>query len=462
MIIGQTGSSGSAVAATGPCTVGQLDFIRAHRSTHAPSRLNTALRLRLVGDLDVVLLAAATCQAAERNEALRTRFRQVGEQWRQEVLELSPGLISAFREPVTRPTYLTNEAEVEEWSVRQAEEPFRLDRAPLFRCATARVGDREWVVSLVQHHIITDAASTGVLLREIVERYAALRAGTTPEIAPVRARPIEVADRQARMLRESAFESSLRYWERELDGARLDIPLPGDRPRPQVLSGRGHLIELVADPALSGRVEALAGELRVTPYSILLTTFGELLRGLGDVDEVVVGGTFANRVDEDTETMVGHMANSTLFRLRGEPERTIEEMIRAVARMLFAHADHQDAPYRLVAERLDLARRSGVDRFPQAVFVLNSDYDRLPPVAGLDVRVERVSVAGNARTDLAFVAVAQRSGLRLWAEFSADHLDPGTVRGWLDRYLGLLCAAVGDPGLPVRDWVPAPGSFVSG
>jgi non-ribosomal peptide synthetase component F len=209
------------------------------------------------------------------------------------------------------------------------------------------------------------------------------------------------------------------------------------------------------------RIETLAGELGVTPYSVLLTTFGELLRGLSNVNEVVVGGTFANRLDEDTEAMVGHMANSTLFRLRGEPGRTIEEMIRAVARTLFAHADHQEVPYRLVAERLDLARRSGVDRFPQAVFVLNSDYDRLPPVAGLDVRVERLSVTGTTRTDLVFVAVAQRTGLRLWAEFSADHLDPGTVRGWLDRYLGLLCAAADNPGLLVRDWVAAPGSFVS-
>lgn len=461
MISGQFGTSDPVITATGPCTVQQLDFIDSHQAIRDPSRLNTALRLRLRGDLELSLLAASISQMVERNEALRTHFRRVDDQWIQEVVALSPGLDSAIRASVTRPAYLANEVEVDEWCARRAGEPFRLDNAPLFRLETGRTGDGEWVVSLVQHHIITDAASTALLLREVVERYIALRAGVAPEIAPVCARPIEVACRQVRLRRESAFEPSLRYWERELDGARLDIPLPGDRPRPQTLSGRGHLIELVADAALLDRVHALAGELGVTPYSILLTTYGELLRGLTDRDEVVVGGTFANRVDEDTEMMIGHMANSTLFRLRGAPGHTIDEAIRGVARMLFMHADHQEVPYRLVAERLDLVRRSGVDRFPQSAFVLNSDHDRLPPFAGLDVRAERVSVPGNARADLVFVAVAQQSGLRLWAEFSADYLDPATVRGWIDCYLGLLCTAVDSPRLRVADWTPVPGPFVS-
>src|SRR5947209_17876545 len=87
--------------------------------------------------------------------------------------------------------------------------PFDLSRAPLLRALLLRLGERERVLVLSFHHIVTDGWSQGVLARELGELYAA-----------------EVEGRQARLPELAVQYEDYAHWQREwLSGAELERQL---------------------------------------------------------------------------------------------------------------------------------------------------------------------------------------------------------------------------------------------
>ena len=59
----------------------------------------------------------------------------------------------------------------------EAHTPFRLDKGHLLRAVLMQLAPAEYLLVVVQHHIISDGWSQGVLLREVTTLYKAFRAG---------------------------------------------------------------------------------------------------------------------------------------------------------------------------------------------------------------------------------------------------------------------------------------------
>nr|UXE44291.1 chondramide synthase cmdD [uncultured bacterium] len=61
--------------------------------------------------------------------------------------------------------------------MQNSDSPFDLAQGPLFRSSLIRLGWEEHVLLLTYHHIISDAWSHGLLLRELEALYDAFREG---------------------------------------------------------------------------------------------------------------------------------------------------------------------------------------------------------------------------------------------------------------------------------------------
>ncbi|MCF7697717.1 hypothetical protein KPG66_17300, partial [Mycetohabitans sp. B2] len=64
-------------------------------------------------------------------------------------------------------------------SAEAAQAPFDLACGPLMRACGIQVADDEYVMLLVQHHIVSDGWSVGVLVRELNTLYRAAYDGQT-------------------------------------------------------------------------------------------------------------------------------------------------------------------------------------------------------------------------------------------------------------------------------------------
>ena len=133
---------------------------------------NSAVALRLEGELDIVALEAALQDVIARHEVLRTVFPAVDGQPYQRVLDLGE---LGWELPVTA----VAEQDLPGALDRAAEEPFDLaaEQVPV-RGRLLAVAPDVHVLVLVIHHVATDGWSLGIFARDLAQAYAArLQAG---------------------------------------------------------------------------------------------------------------------------------------------------------------------------------------------------------------------------------------------------------------------------------------------
>ncbi|MET1073476.1 MAG: amino acid adenylation domain-containing protein, partial [Umezawaea sp.] len=124
----------------------------------------TSTAVRLHGDLDVPALETAFTALVARHEALRTTLGSVDGHGVQYVHPPSP-----VRVPVVDLT----EDRLAEFLREDVGRPFDLREGPLLRPRLVRLGDRDHVLALAVHHIVTDGWSNGVIAAELGACYAA-------------------------------------------------------------------------------------------------------------------------------------------------------------------------------------------------------------------------------------------------------------------------------------------------
>ena len=123
------------------------------------------------------------------------------------------------------------EAEAQRLAHAEAQTPFDLGRAPLLRVRVLKLTADEHLMAMTMHHIISDAWSIAILIREVSELY---RAFSTGHISPLPELPIQYSDFacwQQQQMEGTAFEKQLAYWKKQLGGGPPITELPADRPR---------------------------------------------------------------------------------------------------------------------------------------------------------------------------------------------------------------------------------------
>jgi amino acid adenylation domain-containing protein len=396
--------------------------------------------LRLTGALDRAALGRALQGLVARHEALRTRFvtdaqdrpvQQVAEPVAVALPETElPGL-----EPAERAARLAQLA------AQEAMEPFTLAEGFLFRCRLVRLAPDEHVLILVVHHIVFDASSLGVLLRDLAALYEAEAAGRPPALDPL---PVQFADFalwERERIQGPKLDELTGFWRSAMAGFET-LQLPTDRPRPPVagFDGAVEWIDLGAD--VWAGVRELCHRERATPFAVVLAALQVLLHRYTGQDDVVVGTSSANRSRAELEPLIGLLVNVLPIRsdLSGDP--TFLDLLGRVRETTIDAYAHQDLPFAKVIEALGV--RLDPSRAP--VFQVGLTYaDAEPEVraGGLTIHREHIDLPVS-KFDLAFFA--QVRGDRLWLEvsYSTALFDQPTVQRLLGNFRVLLAGAVAD------------------
>jgi len=393
--------------------------------------------LRLRGPVREDVLERTLSEIVRRHEALRTVFRNNLQ------VVLAP---SGFELPVVD---VPDEREALRLLEREACRPFDLETGPLVRALLLRLPDEERLLAVVTHHIVSDAWSLGVLLRELGAIYTAFAAG---EPSPLPELPVQYPDYarwQRQWLAGEVLEREVAHWRRTLAGAPESLELPYDRQPSPATGNRGgrRPFELSAD--LFGRLGELARRDGWTSFMALLAGWQALLARYSGQEDVVVGSPIANRTRLELEGLIGFFTNTLALRLDLSGDPSFWELGRRVrAAALDAYA-HQDVPFEKLVEELHPDRHLGRNPLFQTMLVLQKAAAG-PELPGVETELLDVDT-GTAKFDLTLMLVEDGGGAAGALEYACDLFDAGTV----DRMLGHLCtlleAAVEDPGRRLSD-----------
>ncbi|WP_406478545.1 amino acid adenylation domain-containing protein [Streptomyces platensis] len=414
---------------------------------------NIPLPLRLRGALDRDALRAAVGDVLERHEALRTRFTEVAGAPCQIVLpaeEARPEL-----------EYVTLDGE-EQLAAALAERTGRgFDLAgelPL-RVTLLRISDREHVLLLLMHHIVSDGSSLAPLVRDLSVAYGARLRGGAPRWQPL---PVQYADYalwQRELLGaeddpDSVLTQQLTYWRDQLASAPELLDLPLDRPRPAAASHRGATAPFTLDAATHERLVELARRSDATVFMVLQAGLAVLLSRLGAGSDIPVSTVVAGRTDESLEELVGYFVNNLVLRTDVSGDPTFLELLKRVRETDLAAYAHQDVPFERVVEAVNPTRTLSHAPLAQVALILQNTGSATLELPGLDVSFEG-EAEGAAKVDLAFnlsesrTAEGRPAGIGGLLEFAADLFDPSTARLLTERLARVLAGACAGPELPV-------------
>lgn len=409
---------------------------------------NIPVAIRLAGRLELPALNRTFEEVLRRHESLRTRFEESDGRPFQRIDEPRPvrlpvvdlrGIPAGRREETARNAALAI-----------ADRPFDLARAPLWRACVLRLDDEDHAGVVSFHHIVSDAWSVGVLVREVSVLYDAFLNGGP---SPLEELPVQYADFaqwQRQWLQGEVLDSQLAYWRQHLRGAPPLLRLPTDHPRPSRPSWRGasEPFELSRDVSL--RFGELVRREGGSLFMGLLAAFDILLARLGGVEDLVVGSPLANRSRLETEALIGFFVNVLPLRVRVSGELSFRGVLERAKEAVLGAVAHQDVPFERIVEALGTERRMGHSPVFQVVLSLHN-----APMEPLDLPDLQIRPFGFRRDatkfDMVFNLRDTPGGIRGLLQYRTDLFAPATIRRILRQLAALLEQVCAAPDLPVGE-----------
>lgn len=439
-------------------SAGQQGLYFLHKAAPESRAYNLACAAMLRADTDLTLLKKAIRTVFERHEAWRTRIVAKGE---------SPELqIHAGKE------FITEELDGSTWSreelsgriVDHAMRPFDLASDILCRTCLITRSDQNPILLLAAHHIALDGWSLWVCVNEICALYKGHRNGAPTPLEPPKAEYTDFVGWQKSTLSGPRAEHLWDYWRDELAGDLPVLNLPVDRPHPAVQPYHGAAHSFEIGPEQTERLSALAKQEGTTLYTLLLAAYQTLLHRYSNQETILVGSPTAGRGRRDFRGTIGYFVNSVVMRgdFGGDPRfrdflNTMHHTVRSALR-------HQDYPFPLLLEKLEIDRDPSRSPLFQSSFVFQKpgDLGRLAELVDVSCAERPFDVDGlnlgpltilqredqyDLALEMASLRPTSRSGETIPGVFKyrADLFDASTVKRMVRHFVRLLDEIVDHP-----------------
>nr|MDZ8289082.1 amino acid adenylation domain-containing protein [Nostoc sp. ChiSLP01] len=400
--------------------------------------------MRLVGNLNIKALERAIGAMVQRHEVLRTRF---------EIKNDRPVQVIDSNINITLPVVdLQNVADptkqAKQLAIKEAYKPFDLAKDPVLRVKMWQVAADEYILLIAIHHIASDGWSIGVLNRELSAHYRAITIDSAVELPEL---PVQYADFtiwQRQWLTTQVLEHQLSHWKQQLAGAPPLLELPTDRPRPAIQTFRGGTERFQLDVSLTSGLRQLSNKSGTTLFMTLLAGFVVLMSRYSGQTDLVVGSPIANRNRKEIEGLIGFFVNTLALRFDISPEMTLQALLEQVRQVTQNAYDHQDLPFEMLVEELQLERNLDRNPLVQVMFALQNAPTNPWDLPGLSV--EKMPWGLDAvRFDLEIHLWEVPEGIEGFCYYSTDLFDAATIARMMQHFQNLLAAIVTNLEQPV-------------
>lgn len=362
-----------ASSVTLPLTYMQQAMWYLYRFAPESSAYNVAFTVRVRSNIDVPAMQRAIQQLVDRHEPLRTTFGVRDGKPVQMIHRRTSAQLEEIDCTGCDDTTLYQRV------VDAYHRPFSLEDGPILRaCLFTRASD-DHVLLLAAHHIAVDGWSVWVILDELCRLYGREIGVDDHALSPLPARFSDYVRWQIEALDGPGGERLWAYWQAQLQGELPILDLPLDRPRPPVQTFNGSTLGFEIGSDLSAAVKEFAREQQTTAYTVLLTAFQVLLHRYTGQDDVLVGSPMAGRSRPEFAPLAGNFINMVVLRgdLSGTP--SFQSLITRTKSTVLDALEHQDFPFPLLVDRLNL--RPDASRSP--LFQVAFDLQRIQRVGEL-------------------------------------------------------------------------------
>ncbi|MDM5058142.1 amonabactin biosynthesis non-ribosomal peptide synthetase AmoG [Aeromonas rivipollensis] len=430
-------------ALSGPLSSSQSGLWFIEQYEEASHLYNMPVYFRVSGELDTAALEFAFDHLFARHPSMRTRFvKDEAGRGAQEILPHQQFKLQI--EDVSAEPDVEREAYVARRVREEIGRPFSLTQGDLSRVHLIRLGSREHVLLITQHHIISDGWSVKNMFADLKRAFLAHQ---NRESLSVPELPLTYID-YARWFNSPRFldyhAEFKPFWVDRLSGSPEVHGLPLDKPRPAHQASGGELVFSTIDNTLWESFKRLCQRHNTSNFIGLHALFALLMVRQSGEKEVVIGTPLAYRERHEIESLVGFFVNTLVLRTRLEGRPSFVDYLQQCREEDLAAFDHQLYRFEALAEAIGADRTTAINPIFQIMLVYQAKVDFNDLIPGCQL-VEETSPVLPAKTDISVKVTELMDSVRVDWLFATALFERETIQAYADRLLHLMRAVVAAP-----------------
>lgn len=394
------------------------------------------------GGFDLPAFKQALFHLITRYEILRTVFVQVQGQPRQQVVSarITDDLLSYTRAGEAA----GSERELHRLFLEEIKADFTFDKWPLFRIKVIRLRENKHFLLFNMHHIIGDAWSADILMKELASLY-------NEALSPLPA--IQYRDYAAwerSRMADGTMERHRRFWKKMLSHDTKPFLFPADH----ALQGhyRAGTVNGSVDAGALESLRSLCMEEQVSLFMLLVAAVKTICFRYTGSSSIIAGIPAANRTHALTAAQVGCFVNTLPLRTQLDGAQGFTELLRTVRQEMLGAYEHQSYPFDAILEDLGLqGRRQSLFNmlllFTEEELPLHQSINMkdaiLQPCLLEDMQASKFDWQVHFRSS--------ESALSITVEYNPACFKESTASLFMARMLRLLDVVAGQPAILLQD-----------
>jgi len=249
---------------------------------------------------------------------------------------------------------------------------FDFELGPLFNIKIIGIESNEFILSFVQHHIISDGWSITLMVEEILTDYQNLISGISQKNNSLAIQFSDFAIWQNNAEWASITEHQMLYWKQKLTGANFILDLPTTFTRPAIKSFDGDHVSIVLDREINEAIQKYALLIDGTYFMVVEALLALLLAKYSGQDNILIGTPIANRNNIQTEKLIGFFANTIVIRNDISASDSLREYLENIKTNIIEAYSNQDLPFERLVEELQPERDMSYTPLFQVMIVLQN------------------------------------------------------------------------------------------
>lgn len=414
---------------------------------HSPA-YNTTIACTLKGELDETAIRQAFHALWIRHPMLRTTFDDTDKgprQWVWSHLPMPLQIVDGSKWSADT---------LDHWLQQEADAPFDLTTQSCLRVKIVRNSVRGDVLIATVHHVGADLWALLIIAQDIRTFYQRAIRGEVLSLTTPAYHYRDHVEWQQQFLQSNAGRAMKRFWQRQLQGAPMQVSFPADRPRPPVLELKTCVYSVAISQQHYQQIKGACRQMGVTPFVFLQTTLQLLIARVTSANDFLIGTPTMGRNQKGMEQVVGDFANPVVLRAQLHPDMTVQQLLQQVKTTVLRAMAHQDYPFPAVVQDCNPPRDSSRTPLFQIMFVWHQGNTELLTQDDWIGEVLPVSGPRGAPYDIMLAVSDLADHFELNWTYQQSLYTADSIRQWVGEYLQLIDWMLVHPQARIHEGIP--------
>ncbi len=405
----------------------------------------------LLGTLDRAAFEKAFEILIQRHESLRTTFTSINGEIKQKIHNLGDSNFKLITLDLR--SQPNKEHEVRLLVNQEVNSTFDLENGPLINAKLIQVENQKFIFVVTMHHIISDGWSMGVIIKDFIEVYNALKTNQPSPLAQLRVQYKDYAAWQNQEFSKESFIKHKDYWLNKFgdEVPVLDLPTKGIRPSVKTYNGGNHSLSLSKD--IGEKLNKLSIDNNATLFMTLMASVYVLLHKHTGQEDLVIGTPVSARNHVDLDNQIGFYANTIPLRILLSEKKSFEHLMKVVKANTLSAFEHQIYPFDRLVDDLNLKRDTSRSPVFDVMVVLQNFEMR----GRNDHEMDGLTIdnyypeATTSKFDFTITFVEHEDGILAAIQYNTDLFSEVYISQMMKHYENIINAILDNAECPIGD-----------